>query len=161
MLRFRGLYAGAQIDRCRVSNYWANYVNMQADTWIVGTWMLQSFITRLDDGSKHLPYGDKPEGRIVYTPDGFMSAHLWNPESHIEGANQNADPHYFSYCGDWTIEGMMVRHRVHAATEASWTGQDKLRTLKSTGNLLELTAQQVFFRGKYGLGVLVWDRRRT
>lgn len=125
---------------------------------IVGTWVLRSFVTEFDDGSVHLPYGEKPGGRIVYTRDGFMSAHLWNPSTHVKGANHDNDPSYFSYCGDWSIEENIVRHRVHAATEASWTGQDKLRTIAPHAELLELTAESVIFDGKHGRGVLVWER---
>lgn len=127
---------------------------------IIGTWVLKSFVTEFDDGSTLLPYGDNPQGRIVYSSDGFMSAHLWNPDRHVEGTHSSEDPSYFSYCGDWSIEGAVVRHRVHAATEASWAGQDKLRTMAPIGELLELTAEGVFFGGKKGRGILVWQRLR-
>lgn len=127
---------------------------------VIGTWVLKSFVTEFDDGSILLPYGDNPQGRIVYTDDGFMSAHLWNHNTHVEGTNSRDDPSYFSYCGDWSIEGTVVRHHVHAATEASWAGQDKLRTMTPIGGLLELTAEGVVFGGKQGRGILVWERRK-
>lgn len=127
----------------------------------VGTWVLKSFVTEFHDGSILLPYGENPQGRIVYTEDGFMSAHLWNPDTHVEGTNSCEDPSYFSYCGDWSIEGAVVRHHVHAATEASWAGQDKLRTMTPIGELLELTAEAVVFGGKHGRGKLVWERRES
>ncbi|CUH42251.1 hypothetical protein RUM4293_01139 [Ruegeria atlantica] len=104
-----------------------------------------SFVTEFDDGSTLLPYGDNPQGRIVYAGDGFMSAHLWNPDTHVEGTNSRDDPSYFSNCGEWSIEGTFVRHRVHAATDASWAGQDKLRTMTTVGEFLELTAEEVVF----------------
>ena len=126
---------------------------------VVGTWVLKSFVTEFDDGSTHLPYGDRPQGRIVYTRGGFMSAHLWNPDTHVKGVALGEDPNYFSYCGDWSIEGNVVRHRVHAATEASWTGQDRLRSIALHGDLIELTAENVVFAGKHGRGVLIWTRR--
>ncbi|NOD48881.1 MULTISPECIES: lipocalin-like domain-containing protein [Ruegeria] len=134
---------------------------MSANVSIIGTWVLKSFVAEFDDGSTLQPYGDNPQGRIVYAGDGFMSAHLWNPDTHVEGTNSRDYPSYFSYCGDWSIEGEVVRHRVHASTEASWAGQDKLRTMASIGELLELTAEEVVFGGKEGRGILVWERLKN
>lgn len=133
---------------------------MGADFTIIGTWELKSFVTRFEDGTCHLPYGENPEGRITYTKDGFMSAHLWNPDKHTEGAEPSDDPNYFSYCGDWFIEDDRVRHRVHAATHPSWTGEDRFRTMKHDGKHLELTAENVIFEGKNGRGVLIWRPRK-
>ena len=47
---------------------------------MTGTWLLKSFATEFEDGTRHLPYGGRPSGRISYTGDGFMLAHLWNPD---------------------------------------------------------------------------------
>ena len=132
---------------------------MADEASIIGTWVLKSFIVEFDDGSEHFPYGERPEGRIAYSSDGFMSAHLWNPDLHVDKARSGDDPNYFSYCGDWSIEGSVVKHHVHAATEPSWTGRDKLRTIRAHGSQLELTAEGVVFAGKRGRGVLVWEQR--
>lgn len=126
---------------------------------ITGTWQLRSFVTEFEDGSTLLPYGKTPRGWITYTPGGFMSAHLWNPDTHVKGKPPGEDPAYFSYCGDWVIEGSTVRHSVHAATEPSWTGQDKFRTMRWHDRLLELTAENVVFARKTGRGILIWEKR--
>jgi hypothetical protein len=64
---------------------------MRSNLSVIGTWVLKSFVTEIDDGSILLPYGDNPQGRIVYTDDGFMSAHLWNHNTHVEGTNSRDD----------------------------------------------------------------------
>ncbi len=131
---------------------------MSGSNSIVGVWLLYSFHAELEDGTRLLPYGQTPGGRIVYTTDGFMSAHLWHPEFHVKGMPAGREPSYFSYCGDWSIYGDTVRHRVHAATEPSWTGKHRLRTMVFRDDRLELTAEKVVFDGKSGRGVLVWGR---
>ena len=137
---------------------------MQEKSWtnsITGTWELKSFIVQFDDGSQYLPYGSAPQGRISYAEDGFMTAHLWNPDLHVDGAAPADDPTYFSYCGDWSVDGDIVRHRVHAATHPSWTARDKLRSIAMRGTQMELTAENVDFAGKRGRGILIWQRRHS
>ena len=125
---------------------------------LIGAWQLESFVTEFADGSTLLPYGPRAQGRILYTADGMMAAHLWDPDRHRDGAAQGPDPAYFSYCGEWFVEGDIVRHRVLAATFPDWTGQDQLRTMACDGDRLTLTAQGVVFGGKTGRGVLVWRK---
>lgn len=125
---------------------------------IIGVWKLLTFVAILDDGSEVLPMGPNPGGRLVYTSDGFMSAHLWNSDTHVADAPNHADRKYFSYCGDWTLEGDKVCHHVHVATEPSWAGSDKLRTLVLRGDRIELNAERVIFRDKAGRGFLQWER---
>lgn len=123
---------------------------------VIGVWHLETFVTVFEDGSTLHPYGARPEGRLVYTASGFMSAHLWDPERHRPGAPDGTDAPYFSYCGDWVVEGDIVRHHVHAATHPGWTGVERLRTMRWHDELLELTAEGVAFAGKRGRGVLIW-----
>lgn len=41
-----------------------------------GGWLLESFVSRRDDGPVRRPFGDQPSGLILYTTDGHMSAQL-------------------------------------------------------------------------------------
>ncbi len=128
---------------------------------LLGTWYLRSMTTEFDDGTLILPYGARAMGRIHYADDGFMAAHLWDPGRHVKGPKDtNPDPAYFSYTGVYRIEGNQVIHTVVAATPASWTGVDKLRTIKWVGEDVELTAD-VIFEGKLGRGVLRWGRENA
>ena len=126
---------------------------------LLGTWHLVSFITQFEDGSTLLPYGAAAEGRIHYAQDGFMTAHLWDPDRHVAdaGGDRN-DPAYFSYCGTYRVEGDQVMHTVAAATSKSWTGTDRLRTMAFKGDDIELIAEGVVFEGKSGRGILRWRR---
>jgi hypothetical protein len=126
---------------------------------IIGIWELRTFVAVLEDGAEVLPMGPNPGGRLVYTSDGFMSAHLWNPDIHLTDVRNNAERSYFSYCGDWTLKGDQVCHHVHVATEPAWTGIDKIRTLVLQDDGIQLNAEKVFYRGETGQGVLQWERR--
>ena len=47
---------------------------------LIGAWRLVSYIESPVDGSpKRSPLGENPQGIIMYTPDGYMSAQLMRP----------------------------------------------------------------------------------
>jgi hypothetical protein len=47
---------------------------------LIGAWKLESYVEKPVDGSAPFyPMGEKPEGIIMYTPDGYMSAQLMRP----------------------------------------------------------------------------------
>src|SRR3974377_2594750 len=48
---------------------------------LIGAWKLVSYVERPVDGSAPFyPMGEGPQGIIMYTPDGYMSAQLMHPE---------------------------------------------------------------------------------
>jgi hypothetical protein len=48
---------------------------------LVGAWELTSFIERdIATGVENHPFGKHPQGLILYTPDGYVSAQLQRPE---------------------------------------------------------------------------------
>ncbi len=46
------------------------------ETLIGAWWLVSSVETDIKTGAVDCPLGDKPEGLILYTPDGYMSAQL-------------------------------------------------------------------------------------
>jgi Lipocalin-like domain len=47
---------------------------------LVGAWKLVSYVEKPVDGSDPFyPMGEEPQGIIMYTPDGYMSAQLMRP----------------------------------------------------------------------------------
>ncbi len=47
---------------------------------LVGAWKLVSYVEKPTDGSEPFyPMGTEPQGIIMYTPDGYMSAQLMRP----------------------------------------------------------------------------------
>ncbi len=133
---------------------------MDQNEKLIGAWRLEQFVTLFEDGSRLEPYGPNAQGRIIYSADGMMAAHLWNPDRHLDEAEPSGDPAYFSYCGTWSISDGIVCHDVHAATLPSWTGQKRLRSMAWRGKALELVAENVVFENKTGRGVLLWTPMR-
>jgi hypothetical protein len=47
---------------------------------LIGAWKLVSYVEEPVDGSAPFyPMGEEPQGIIMYTPDGYMSAQLMHP----------------------------------------------------------------------------------
>ncbi|WP_228489079.1 lipocalin-like domain-containing protein [Raineyella fluvialis] len=47
---------------------------------LIGAWKLVSHVERpVDGGADRYPMGEHPQGIILYTPDGYMSAQLMTP----------------------------------------------------------------------------------
>jgi hypothetical protein len=79
----------------------------------VGTWELESFTEISRDGSFVEPMGKNPQGFLLYTEDGIVSAQLSGPGSSqndpsseeswaSNGSQQNATS-YIGYCGSFTV----------------------------------------------------------
>ena len=47
---------------------------------IIGTWRFVEMVARTASGKTLYPYGEKLFGRLMYTPDGHMSALLMDPD---------------------------------------------------------------------------------
>lgn len=125
---------------------------------LIGTWEMVSFVTTFEDGTTHLSYGTTPQGQITYTADGYMSAHLWDPDRHKPNQDVGSDPAYFSYCGRWKVEGSRVCHSVIAATAPAWAGTDVFRQIIPRDDQIELVAEGVVFGGKIGVSSILWRR---
>lgn len=124
---------------------------------LTGVWELVSFVTTFQDGSIEQSYGDNPQGRIVYTADGFMSAHVWDADSHRPGGSGDGDPPYFSYCGTWELRDNSVFHHVIASSHFHWGGTTVVRRVLHKGDEVELIADEEF-NGRKGLSVIRWRR---
>ena len=75
----------------------------------IGSWLLISYTKTAGDGSRTFPYGETPLGLLMYTPDGFVSAHIsssnrapWQCQRLEEGTADEmtaAMSSFRSYCG--------------------------------------------------------------
>jgi len=119
---------------------------------LVGKWTMISSEGKTHAGKTFHPFGDNPKGCIIYTKDGYMSAHLMRPDrpqlpvdtfreitpdkffESIKG--------YFSYFGTYTIQKSenIITHHVEGAMHPNWVGSTQVRTYKFDGDLLILQA---------------------
>ena len=117
----------------------------------LGTWVLQSFTEISSDGSSVEPMGRNPQGFLLYTEEGIVSAQLTGfasdsnelslDESRASDGNLgNATP-YIGYCGSFTVnfELQEVVHVPLVAHDRRLVGRALHRKFEFNGDRLTLT----------------------
>ncbi len=141
---------------------------MASEEDLVGVWRLMGFEAVTADGETLKPYGDTPDGRLVYTEGGVMSAHLGAGDRppFAELGDTNAERAlealrgHFSYSGRWRVEDDRVIHEVDLSISPDWVGAEKVRKIEFDGDDLILTDEALEGRlgRKTGVGRLRWRR---
>ncbi len=119
-------------------------------TKLAGLWFLTGYALSLPDGSVVEPIGADPVGRLLYAPDGFMSAHIM--------ARGDDPVSYLAYCGRYRIMGDTVLHDVEISTRPGMAGTVMERRMAWQDGTLVLTAEGVPWQGGHGTGRLSWKR---
>jgi len=147
----------------------------------VGAWQLIDWTVTMPGQPERRPYGDNPNGRIIYSSDGAMSATFMAQDRRaldtlrpalpakiaeaVKGVKAGELPKlaqglFFSaitftgYCGTYSVTADKVIHHVETALIHDWVGTDLVRGFEFVDDRLILTANedQVVDR-------LVWRRR--
>lgn len=118
---------------------------------LVGTWILESYVEYPLDGSDPLfPFGERPEGFILYTADGYMAAQLSMPDrarfasgDWFEGTDaeyRSQGKSYIAYSGPYDVDegNGALTHTVAVSMFANWLGQTQPRTIRFDGDYLIL-----------------------
>jgi hypothetical protein len=117
---------------------------------LVGVWGLVSYANEQEGHKGSLPFGPKPEGFLIYTPDGFVSAQLMRPgrslfDSHdwCEGTAdeyRQAGRGYIAYCGVYAVdeENETVTHSPSVALVPNLILRGQLRSITLTADRLIL-----------------------
>ena len=140
----------------------------------VGAWRLVSWERTSPSGEVSYLYGREPEGQLIYTSNGQMSAQLMNPDAKSpadarSSSNETAAEiakQFFAYWGTYSVDesAACVTHHVLGAVARSWVGRDQVRRYEFLGDdRLQLTADlendDVAERAGFaGAQVLVWER---
>jgi hypothetical protein len=138
-----------------------------------GTWRLERWESAGDDGSLTFPFGQRPEGILVYHPDGTMITTI-APAGRTRLAS--ADPlrggddaerrraaeTFIAYAGTWTLEGDDVAHAVSMSLYPNWVGTRQVRHVRvlDEGARLELSTDPFVLDGRQATQRLVWRRVR-
>jgi hypothetical protein len=121
----------------------------------MGTWALVSFKAEKTDGENTHPFGSEPEGFLIYTEDGIVSAQLMKPcrsafhsgdwERGTPEEYQRAGSGYIAYCGRYEIdEGMgTVIHIPSVALRPNLIGARQLRVIELCDDRLTLRSQAI------------------
>lgn len=136
---------------------------------LVGSWQLESWTIGYSDREEFsYPFGESPQGLLVYSEDGWMSAALSradrgrlpedvSPRSLPDAALAEAYNSYFHYAGRYRVTGGDVVHYVTQSLYPNFPGTEQLRHAELDGHTLVLS-------GKDQIGAvtrfhsLVWHR---
>jgi hypothetical protein len=141
---------------------------------LVGAWKLTSWVIASPSGELSHPMGKSPEGRIIYTENGQMSAQLMYPDAilpNLSGLSESQVMGYvhsifISYYGSYSVNesDQIVTHHVSGSNMPSMIGSDQIREFDlSDPNQIRLIARlegnnAVENAGITGTNVLVWQR---
>ena len=138
---------------------------------LVGTWRLISMVTELENGEIYYGFGKNPNGIIIYSPCGHMSAHIVNPNrptvrsadqqrASDDEVRQNFEG-YIAYFGTYEINEneSKVIHHVEGSLYKNWEGDVQERLYEISGNRIKLTTPPISW-GDIGsvVTVLEWKK---
>jgi hypothetical protein len=99
---------------------------------LVGCWRLVEYrvTTDNDEGKADHPLGTSPQGTILYTPDGYMSAQLARPGPYED--DQKPDAYAIAYSGPFDVDEQTrtVAHHVQVSVIPSWLGTTQIRQVQ-------------------------------
>jgi Lipocalin-like domain len=119
----------------------------------VGVWTLESFTERSDGAEESAPLGEEPQGFLIYTTDGFVSAQLmrakreplmtdpWEVDASGGGVVLTKD--YIAYCGRYEVDEVnsevihvplvaLLPNLIHQEQHRSFIFEDETLTLVTT-----------------------------
>ena len=113
---------------------------------LIGAWRLVSYIESPVDGSpKRFPMGEKAQGIIMYTPDGYMSAQLMTPgrrnfasDDWFKGTPEETAEEasgYIAYSAPFHVDEdhQSLTHSMNVSLFPGWIGQTQPRVVKIDG----------------------------
>jgi hypothetical protein len=120
---------------------------------LVGVWALQKYSEVTEGLPPRYPFGLKPEGQLIYTSDGFISAILMDPNRPKLSGNGLTDGTpdeytaagrgFIGYSGVYEVDESrsIVTHLPFVAFSPNMVGSHQQRLIEWSGDLLVLTAE--------------------
>ncbi|MFT6286641.1 MAG: hypothetical protein ACJA09_001391 [Alcanivorax sp.] len=120
---------------------------------LVGSWALESWsISYSDRQEVSAPYGENPQGLLLYSEEGWMSAAI-NREDRArfpDGVSPRAMPpeplaeaygSYFHYAGRYRVSGGDIIHTVAQSLNPNFPGSEQLRHAELNSHILVLRGE--------------------
>ncbi len=121
---------------------------------LLGTWQLLSWTIGNDEGQVvSEPFGSSPEGLLVYTDAGWMTAAIcrrareqFPEQKSLRSLDAlllaKAYTSYFHYAGPFSIEGEFVTHTVALSLNPNFVGTQQVRRFVLDGDQLTLSGEE-------------------
>jgi hypothetical protein len=118
-----------------------------------GTWQLESWTIGYSDRDEFTsPYGDDPQGLLLYSADGWMSASICRSERALlpqdvsfrkvpDQVKAQAFSSYFHYAGRYRVVDGDVIHYVTQSLNPNFPGTEQLRHAELDGQTLVLSGK--------------------
>ncbi len=123
-----------------------------------------------DDGEVGRPFGDAPQGVIIYTAERYMTAVLMRPgrapfaAGDVLGGTEAERAEAFlganAFAGRWEVDGAEVVHHLEVTTFPNWVGTDQRRRFEVTASELTLYPPSMLMEGKLRHARVHCDRIR-
>ncbi|MBA6411647.1 lipocalin-like domain-containing protein [Parahaliea sp. F7430] len=136
---------------------------------LIGTWHLESWTIAYSDRDElSNPFGEDPQGLLLYSAEGWMSASICHaerprfpaeqsPRRVDDGPKAEAFSSYFHYAGRYKLSGGDVIHYVTQSLNPNFPGTEQLRHAELDGQTLVLSGKDEV-AGVTRFHVLVWHR---
>jgi hypothetical protein len=115
---------------------------------IAGVWRLETWRKHGDDGTLRYPFGEKPLGTLIYTPDGYMAVQMLeaqratlDTDDALGGTTDERAAAYSSclaYFGRYEVQGESVIHHVEGSLFPNWSMTTQDRPFVCKGEELSL-----------------------
>ncbi len=139
---------------------------------LVGTYRLVVCEIHRADGRVELPYGEDPEGLLVYTSGGYVTGHLMRRDvaKFRTGARKTSAEQakeaflgYLGYYGKYLVDEQSgtVTHHVLGSWHPNWVGTDQVRHFHLEGKTLVIETPPIEPGGASYRTRLVWKRARA
>lgn len=135
---------------------------------IFGAWDLVALETEDGDGNLSHPMGDDLSGRIIFTPEGYMSATIMSNGRPAFAANDlmggtddekaRATEVYMSYSAKFRQNGDRVFSTVDISLLPNWIGTTQERILSFREDNMVLTTVGIPLNGKTYTTHAIWRR---
>ncbi len=119
---------------------------LAADSSVVGTWLLQSWIsTDSESGTVVNVFGEHPTGYLIYTAGGHMAVVLMTEgRDKLSGDRYNSPVEerarafstHVAYSGTYEITSEGIMHHVKASSFQNWVGTDQFRYAEVSGDTM-------------------------
>ncbi|MBN7795611.1 lipocalin-like domain-containing protein [Parahaliea mediterranea] len=136
---------------------------------LTGAWQLESWSIGYSDRDElSTPFGEDPQGLLLYTADGWMSASICradrdrfpagqSPRTIDDGQKAAAYSSYFHYAGRYRVVDGDVIHYVSQSLNPNFPGSEQLRHAELDGHTLVLSGKDEM-AGVTRYHSLVWHR---
>lgn len=135
---------------------------------LIGTWRLVRWENIIAGELYDSVLGPRPQGQIIYTADGYMSAILSSAGRVPLGAatlhqatteeRAAAAAGYLSYGGTWELTDEVAVHHCTLSLFPNWVGTDLIRQVEWEDGRLVLVATVNRPDGATAVNKLVWER---